>query len=190
VKDAPRYRLLRSSHRADKESMTTRRLAVCGLILGVALLGALPAAAQTIDPEFKADIERLLDVSGASAMGVQMANLATASVINGLKQMQPGVPERAFTIVQEVLGEEFSRAFTAPDGIRAKLVALYATHFTHAEVRGLLSFYQTDLGRKTIEVLPKLAQGGAAIGEEWAAANMPRVLTVLQARLKAEGIFP
>jgi uncharacterized protein len=147
------------------------------------------ACSQTIAPEFKADIERLMEISGAASLGEQMANLASSSVLEAMKA-QSDVPDRVFVIVREVLRQEFAKAFTDPDGIRAKQVELYAKYFTHEEVRGLLAFYQTDVGKKAIKVLPALVQEGAAIGQEWATANMPRMLMLLETRLRAEGFIP
>ena len=38
--------------------------------------------------------------------------------------------------------------------------------------------------------MPALAQEGAAAGQAWAMANMPRINGVLQSRLRAEGLLP
>ena len=54
----------------------------------------------------------------------------------------------------------------------------------------MLAFYQTDLGKKTIAAMPSIIREGAAVGEQWAEANMPRVLEVLETRLKSEGLLP
>jgi hypothetical protein len=54
----------------------------------------------------------------------------------------------------------------------------------------VLAFYQTNLGKKTIAAMPSIAREGAAIGQEWAEANMPRVLEVLETRLKSEDLLP
>ena len=150
---------------------------------------ARPVNAQTIAPEFKADIERLMDITGASSLGEQAANIASMSVLDALKA-RSDVPERVFVIVKEVLSAEFAKAFNGPGGLRPKQVALYAKYFSHDDVRGLLAFYQTELGKKTIKVMPTLLQESAAIGQEWMSANMPSMLKVLEERLRAEGFAP
>src|SRR5262245_33697472 len=164
-------------------------LAIQILVCAMALCAGR-AEAQTIDPAFKADIERLMELTGASKLGAQMASLASSAMLDGMRKAQPDLPERLFTVLQEVLADEFTKGFTSPDGMLPEYVALYARHFTHDEVRGLLAFYATDLGKKTIKTLPTLAQEGATIGQQWADANMPRILGVLQARLKAEKLIP
>jgi hypothetical protein len=71
-----------------------------------------------------------------------------------------------------------------------KIIAVYAKHFTQDEVRSLVEFYKTPLGQKAIKEMPTLAQEGAAIGQGWANANMPRIAGRLQERLRAEGFIP
>jgi hypothetical protein len=156
----------------------------------VMMLSLSPAAnGQSTDAAFRADIEKLMEVTGTSAIATQIATLTSNQIIDAMRQGQPNVPERAIVIIKEVLNGELSRAFAAPDGVMAKIVDIYARHFSHAEVLALLNFYSTDIGRKTISVMPMLAQEGAAAGQEWAAAKMPGVIATLQQRLRAEGFI-
>jgi uncharacterized protein len=160
-----------------------------------------PAAAQTpapattlqtghaIEPEFRADIERLVNMTGGTARGAQLASLASDAFLNGIRQTVPSIQPRLIEIVREVLNSEFDRAFNGPE-MMDKVVALYARYFTHEDVKGMLAFYQSDLGRKAIAAMPSLTREAAAIGQQWAEANMPRVLDVLETRLKAEGLLP
>ena len=43
--------------------------------------------------------------------------------------------------------------------------------------------------RKTARLMPTLAREGAAAGEAWAQANMPRIMADMQARMKAKGLL-
>jgi hypothetical protein len=142
-----------------------------------------------IDPALRDDIVRLMDMTGVSARSAQLASMASDAVLSGMRQTQPSVSPRLIEIVQEVLKNEFERAFNGSE-IKDKQVALYARYFTHEDVKGMLAFYESDLGKKTIAATPSLTREAALIGQQWAEANMPRVLDVLKARLKAEGLLP
>jgi hypothetical protein len=161
-----------------------------------------PAAAQTpaqaaaaahkglpVDPALRADIERLMDMTGASARGAQLASAISDAFLNGLRQTQQSVPPRVIEVVRNVLNSELELAFNGPE-IKDKQIALYAKYFTHEDVKGMLAFYQTDLGKKTIAATPSITREGAEIGQQWAEANMPRVLEVLETRLKSEDLLP
>jgi hypothetical protein len=53
-----------------------------------------------------------------------------------------------------VLTTEFGRMFQGPDSVMPRVVDIYVKHFTHDEVRALLDFYTTPVGRKVIRVMP------------------------------------
>ncbi|HEY1305630.1 MAG TPA: DUF2059 domain-containing protein [Vicinamibacterales bacterium] len=167
-----------------------KRAAMIGVLVAV-VLGALSgsAGAQSVDARFRADIERLLEVTKAAALGTQIATIASNSVIDAMRKTQPEVPERAIAIVKEVLAVEFERAFSGPNGILAAVVDLYAKYFTHEDVTAMLEFYNTSAGRKAIAVMPTLAQESAAAGNAWAMANMPGIMSKVEQRLRAEGFL-
>ena len=174
----------------------------CALTLCAVLAIGQQATAQTLgeaaaavrkapapDPALRADIEKLMVVTGAANLGVQMASQFAEAFFKSFKDAQPDVPPRAIDIVQEVIIKELSAAFSGPE-MKDNLIALYAKYFTHAEVKGLIAFYESDLGRKTIANMPSLMREGGEIGQQWAQGVMPKIMQTLQARLKAEGLIP
>jgi hypothetical protein len=166
-----------------------RRLPLTVSLVFVGSLLAAPVRAQAIDAQFRADIERLLQITGAGSIGAQMASLVSDQVVQSMKQSQPGVPDRVVTVVRETLNAEFAKAFEPKGELTGSMVGIYAAHFTPDEVKALLAFYATDVGRKAVSVLPQLAQEGAMAGRSWAQQNMPRMLGALQQRLRDEGLI-
>ena len=148
-----------------------------------------PAVAQAVDPQFRADIERLLDATGAAKVGPQMVGLVADSFMTGLKRSRPDIPDRAFTIVKEVLDTEFSNMYAAPDGVLPEMVGLYAKYYTHDDVLALLQFYRSPVGQKAIALMPVLLQEGGAIGQRWMEPKMPKIMDAVQQRLRAEGLI-
>jgi len=158
------------------------------LVVAGVLLCAHAADAQVLDESFRTDIEKLLEVTGASQLGAQMASIMGRQVIDGLKRSQPDIPDRMIELTKQVLDEEFAKAFTGPDSLTSRVVGVYAKHFTQGEIRGLLAFYGTDLGKKMIAVMPILVQESAVIGQEWSAQHLPEILATLQKRLQSESL--
>jgi hypothetical protein len=161
------------------------------LMVGVVLFCGRAARAQAApDAALAADIQKLLDLTKASQLGTQMASLVSQQVIQGLKQSQPNMPPRAAEVIQQFLGEQFAIAFSAssPDGMMPKLVAVYANHFTQQDIRGLIAFYNTDLGQKLINQTPLIVSESATVGQEWAAQHMPDMLAALERKLRADGL--
>jgi hypothetical protein len=155
-------------------------------------LGQAAAAARkgpAIDPAFRSDIERLMDISGASNATTQMATSISDAFLNGFRETQKSVPPRVIEVMREVLNTEFANAFNGPE-MKDRQVALYAKYFTHDDVKALLAFYQSDIGKKAIATMPDLTREGSALGQQWARANMSRVIQTLETRLKSEGLLP
>jgi hypothetical protein len=164
-----------------------KRLQVVAAMLLVTLAAAPATQAQDIDPGLRADVEKLLEVTGALSMGQKLASLMSKQTIDMMQAQQQRVPDSVAGIIKDVLDKEFTGAFEGPNGLRDEIVRIYASHFTRPEIAELLKFYDTDIGKKTITVMPQLAEKGAMAGQKWAIANMPHVMDVLQQRLRAEG---
>jgi hypothetical protein len=157
-------------------------IAVTGLIAA----GVRPSQAQTVDPEFRVEVVKLLEATGTMKVGVQTANAAAEPMINALGA-QGGLPAPAVAIVRQTLSDAFEQAFSDKGGLLDDIITIYSKHLTIADVRGLAAFYQTELGKKMISTMPAIAQESSAAGQRWAAAQMPVILNQLQERLKKEG---
>jgi hypothetical protein len=68
--------------------------------------------------------------------------------------------------------------------IRPKMVDLYVKEFSEQELKDLLAFYQTPVGKKAITSLPVIMRQGATIGQEYAASKQDslkkRVQTIVE----------
>jgi hypothetical protein len=64
--------------------------------------------------------------------------------------------------------------------------ALYDRHFSTAEIRQLLAFYDTPVGKRFLEVQPVLVREGIALGQEWGS----RIGAEVGRTLGAEGARP
>ncbi len=158
--------------------------AVCAAFL---LTSARPARAQELSAEFRADIEKLLTLTNAAGMGSDAAGTLAARVLAELQRRQPNIP--AVAAAREVLEREFTTALSSPDGLRAGFIAGYASHFTHDDVRELLRFYTSDVGRKLLTATPAIIQAGAAASQAWFLANGARIDKAVEARLRADGFL-
>jgi uncharacterized protein len=167
-------------------------LLVGGEVAAAQALGQAAAAARKappVDATVKADIEKLMVVTGQAELGIQVATTISDAFLNGFKETQKDVPPRAIEIIREVVNSEFAKGFNGPE-FKDRQIALYAKYFTHAEIKGLIAFYESELGRKTIANMPHLMREGAEIGQQWAQGAMPKMMQVLETRLRAEGLIP
>ena len=168
------------------EGMTMRlRLVFLNVCLLALLTPGATAIAQTPDPTLNSDIMKLLNYTGAASLSAQLAALMTRAIIQQTK-----VPQAtAGAIVSEVVQSTLASHTNGPNGLVARLVPVYAKYFTHDEIKKLLAFYESEIGKKTLAVIPMALQEGAQVGQAWANELAPEIKTELEKRFKAEGLL-
>jgi len=146
---------------------------------------AAGAAADDLTPQKRADIERLLEMTGATRIGTQMATLSAAHMVQSLKASHPEIPQKAL----EALPAEVGAVFEANIGtFVTSIIPLYHRYFTAEEIKGLIAFYSTNLGRKAISAMPGLLSESMTIAQEWGKSVEPAIAERVRARLKQEGV--
>ena len=100
------------------------------------------------------DILRMLKISGGSLLAEQMMD----ALIPQFQQLIPDIPNIFWVRFREKLNM---------DDLLYACVPVYDRHFTHDEIRQLIAFYESPIGRRFVEVSPLLNQETMAIGQRW-----------------------
>lgn len=160
--------------------MNTARIIALTLLL--ALSG--PCLADDVAAQKRADIEKLLDMTGALNLGKQMGVAVVAQLAQAIRKMRPDIPQR----VIDVLPGEVESVFEANiDSFKAQVIPLYDKYFTADEIKQMIAFYSTDLGKKTIRVMPQLLGESMAAGQKWGESLGAQIDARVKARCKKEG---
>ncbi|HET8828327.1 MAG TPA: DUF2059 domain-containing protein [Pelobium sp.] len=121
----------------------------------VVILMFLSAGAFSQTSPTKAEkIKTLLELTGSANLGKQMFE----QMIGSFKSRVSKVPDSFWETFQKEIDM---------DGLMAKTIPLYDKYYTEAEIDGLISFYQSDLGKKVITTLPPLMKESMEIGQAW-----------------------
>lgn len=117
-----------------------------------------------IDSAKEADIRRLMDVIGAKALIRQLMD----GMVNNLKPlMVNSLPPGDYRDnLVELFFEKF-RSRVDTQQLVDMAVPGYDKYLSDEEIRGLIAFYQTPLGQKALEVLPKLSVELQTQGQKW-----------------------
>ena len=124
-----------------------------------------PATATTpkIDPAKEQDIRNLLELNGTKDLVMQVID-------TGLQQMRTNF---ARTLPQNDRARQFTDAFALKfktklnaDMFVDRVVPIYDKYFSEEDIKGLLKFYGTPLGQRTIQALPQITRESQAIGSE------------------------
>lgn len=134
-------------------------------------------AAPAIDPAKEADIRRLLDLAGTTTLVNQMMDRTVQSLKPVMTNALP--PGDYRTQLIDLFFEKFRSKFSTKT-LLDSAVARYNENFSDEEIKGLIEFYQSPLGRKVTTVLPSMMaelQGdGQKMGQEIGRESMIEVL--------------
>jgi len=162
--------------------MTVRLAFVAALAFGTA--GALSPAAAQQQPS-----------ANAIAMAKELIVLKGANVV--FERIVPGVVESAknqFLPTNPNVGKELAEVANGlhkeMEPQRAEIVTrvatIYAQHFTEPELKELLSFYRSPLGKKVINEEPAALDASMKYAQTWADDLFQKVQSRFRADMKAK----
>jgi len=102
------------------------------------------------DASFKSDVLKLISKSGADAQ---------------MKVVKPQIMK----MIPENKKENFSKEFDASiPGLQDKMAEIYMEIYTHEDIKRMIVFYESSVGKKMSEKSGELAQKSIQAGQEWA----------------------
>lgn len=110
---------------------------------------ATQAQTQTEDTEFKKQTIEFIKLTGAGAAFEQAIDQIGAAVLTENKEAYK------------------KEANGTLDGLYEKMAELYMAEFTQGEIKELVDFYNTDLGKKLAEKQLRLTQKAMMFGQSW-----------------------
>ncbi len=114
------------------------------------LLVAVSAYSQTK----KEDVRALVVKMGSGDIGIQVVE----ALIPEFQKMLPDVPREYW--------EKMKEKIRVGDFVEL-IIPIYDKYYTHEEIKELIRFYDTDVGKKTIQIMPQMTQESMQAGQEW-----------------------
>lgn len=149
------------------------RLAALALVVGLVPLSASADDTAAAPSAKMADIQRLLELTGAAQMGDQMLDRM-------LEIQRRSVPQAPNAFWQELRAEMDTRE------LMEQVTVIWDKHFTHEEIKGLLAFWESPVGSRLREKQPLILMESMSVGEAWGIRAGRKV----QERMKLKGYAP
>lgn len=139
----------------------------------IVLITALCVSSMSLaDAASEKEAEKLLDMVGTQAVMEQ----SMSQMLDIQLQQNPALaPYKG--VMMEFLNENMSY-----ESLKPELIKMYSEEFTSSELREINAFYLTDVGKKSIEKMPKLMMQGGQLG----ATRVQENIGDLQAMIQAE----
>jgi len=159
------------------------------LFLGVMAQSWINAnAAEELTPAKRDDIKRLLQATGSMQIARTMSQAVVNQMAETIKKARPDIPPRMFDVMSEEINKTISEEMTAKGGFVDLMVVLYNKYYTHDDIKGLLAFFQSPLGKKASSLAPVMSREGLVIGQRWGESLAPKIEQRVKTRFKEKGI--
>ncbi len=129
---------------------------------------SLTVFSQNTDKEYESLVYKLLDQSGSSVIATQLMD----QMIDTYKSSNTNVPDEFW--------ESFKNQFDI-QSLQSKLIPVYAKHYTKDDLKEIIKFYKSDLGKKIIEKTPLISQESYDIGAGWGKEITEKVIEKMKA---------
>lgn len=128
--------------------------------------------ANNSDAEKIKNIKKLLELTDTESTLKQVVN----QMISQIKTQNPNIsPNFLNTFINEYKTEE----------VLDRMIPIYSKYYTNEEIEGMIAFYQTPLGQKTIKVMPQLMTESIQIGQIYAQEVAQRAMNKIKNELPA-----
>jgi hypothetical protein len=158
------------------------------VIIALAALGlARPAAAQApaVQPSPNAILlaKQIIEIKGVSAMFAPLVHGVIIKVRDQFIQTNFMWAKDLSEIANNLEKEYGPRGAEVIDAT----ARIYASHFTEAELKQLLTFYQSPLGRKSVAEEPKITDESMSYAGRWGDDLSEEIISKMRAEMKKRG---
>ena len=146
--------------------------------MSIALFQPITAMAATAT---EASVKELLQVTESEQMldqvSAQMDSIMSQSIQQVQKQQGEPLTDAQVEVVHKYskkMADVMAKGMTWSD-LEPAMVKIYQDNFTQEDINGLIAFYKTPLGQKTIEKMPVVMQQSMAVGQNAMLKIMPEL---------------
>lgn len=130
------------------------------------------------------DIITLMELTSTSVVVENITDMLVAQTVSMEKKKNPNLPLKAENIISEtvrnILSEHVDELFdsTAP---------LYSKYYTHQEIKDLIVFFNTPIGKKYSTNSSLMMRENAQVTQNWVNKYAPITKHAIKAELKKHG---
>jgi uncharacterized protein len=125
------------------------------LVIGLALMASwVLVAKEDISPDKRAEIEKMIRLTGMAKMMGQVISQRLAS----LKKQNPDLPEEFWTKTEKKMD---------PRELLDKFIPVYDKYFSIEDLKAANAFYESPAGQRILKAQPQLMKDCTTIGGDW-----------------------
>jgi len=160
------------------------RLAVfaAAIAFGLGAFGT-PGRAQEASPGALAAAKELVEVKGATSMFDPLIPGVIETAKNAFLRTNPGLSKDLNEVAAQLRTEYAAKR----SEIGVEVARTYATSFTEKELRDTVAFYKTPLGKKLMEVEPRVMEQSMTRVQNWAEKFSDDMVARVRVEMRKKG---
>lgn len=155
------------------------------ILTAVLTAGALTGFADA--ESHQAAAEKLVSIISPKEIYVDNFNAIFESQVEQFRQM--GINDQSIDQILKASNTFANQVADDPE-LAARLILIYQEAYTEEELKELKAFYETPIGKKTLEVMPRITQQEAIISQQIAVKYQPQFQKAVQDILEAAAPVP
>ena len=124
----------------------------------------LGSPAYAITEEKEKDIQILVKIMGTSSIAENMADMMVTTCIAQERQIHPNMPKKVEYAISNVIRQAVIENASELDSM---VVPLYDKYYTHSEIKELIKFFSSPVGKKHTSTMKPMMQDIIPIAQEW-----------------------
>ena len=161
----------------------TNRVARVAAVAIALAVSSFTAHAQQPSAAALATAKDIVNTSGSTTLFTPLIAGVVEQAKLLLLQQNPNL-SKVLTEVADKIRTDLAPRF---DELGNEMARLYATSFTEQELKDLLAFYKSPLGKKLLTEQPKIADASLRFAQNWANVLSDEVIAKMRAELQKRG---
>lgn len=164
---------------------------LCSLVFALLICHLANAGVKSISPEKRVDIRKLIELTGLEEVVILSADSVVDKIFPILKKAiakdNPEVIEAVLAIMKRTTLSLVKRQIISPGGLVDRVIPIYDRHYSHNEIRALIKFYESPLGKKMASIRPEITKEGIVVAEQWVRYLEPLLIQAIEKSLEKKG---
>jgi hypothetical protein len=157
--------------------------------LSVSAEGSLSAEGKPISDGYRKKLSTLLDVTGATGAGEQVAYAIAQETLGAIAATGTQITEQIQQVVVDEALSDFAPKFGDIKYLTDLYAPLYSEHLTEEDLDALVEFYESSVGQKTLAALPVIGQSGSMALQQASFEQVPEFQQKVDVKLRAIGVI-
>ena len=171
----------KTSTKRKEALMKFRAMFICIIFVGINLI-----LAKEINKEKLSLIEKMMETLNMKSQMAQLAGNMISIQVDQITKKNPGISDSLRYEIKKTIADVFMEGMEGKEGLYNKLYGVYDKYLNENDLKAIIAFYSSDVGKKFVELSPQMMQESIQLGKIWGENLSPIITDRLIKKFKKE----